>query len=118
MSRLPTEESRAPPWWSLQALVYAAAVERFRITARPATPKLAAALLAELDKAGVEVVISPPMPQERRDGLSVADLAVSTLTFVVKAADPETVRAAVRRVYHLLGGKEADIEVEPEPDES
>jgi hypothetical protein len=91
-------------------------VGRFRITARPATPKLAAALLAELDKAGVDVVIQPPMPEERSDGLSVADLAVSTLTFVVKAADPETVRAAVRRVIHLFGGREADIEVEAEPE--
>jgi hypothetical protein len=92
-------------------------VGRFRITARPATPKLAAALLAELDKAGVEVVISPPMPEERSEGLSVADLAVSTLTFVVQAVDSETVRAAVRRVHHLFGGTDADIEVEAEPDQ-
>jgi hypothetical protein len=90
---------------------------RFRITARPATPKLAAALLAELDRAGVEVVISPPVPEERRDALSAAALAVSTLTFVVQASDSETVRAAVRRVHHLFGGPEADIEVEDEPDQ-
>jgi hypothetical protein len=97
--------------------VYAAAVARFRITARPATPRLAAALLAELDRAGVEVVISPPIPEEPRDALSPAALAVSTLTFVVQASDPETVHAAVRRVHHLFGGREPDIDVEDESDQ-
>jgi hypothetical protein len=96
-------------------------VGQFRITARPATPRLAAALLAELDKAGVEVVISPPMPDEDDDrrGVigSVADVAVSTLTFVVQAADSEIVRAAVRRVHHLFGDGEPDIEVVEEPDQ-
>jgi hypothetical protein len=91
-------------------------VERFRITARPATPKLAAALLAELDRAGVEVVISPPMPEERRGvAASVAEIAVSTLTFVVQAKDSETVRAAVRRVHHLFGDGEPDIDVAEDP---
>ena len=89
---------------------------RFRITARPATPRLAAALLAELDRAGVEVVISPPMPDERSDAVSaVAEFAVSTLTFVVQASDPEKVRAAVRRVHHLFGDGEPNIDVDEDP---
>jgi hypothetical protein len=94
-------------------------VAQFRITARPATPRLAAALLAELDRAGVEVVIAPPpLPEDSRGAVSaVADLAVSTLTFVVKAADSETVRAAVRRVHHLFGDGEPEIEVEDEADQ-
>jgi hypothetical protein len=93
-------------------------VGRFRITARPATPRLAAALLAELDRAGVEVVISPPVPDEGSDVVSsAADFAVSTLTFVVQASDPETVRAAVRRVHHLFGDGEPDIDVDDEPDQ-
>src|SRR4051794_13633398 len=102
-----------------QPRVYAGAMGRFRITARPATPRLAAALLAELDRAGVEVVISPPMPDAGSDAASavsaVAEFAVSTLTFVVQASDPEKVRAAVRRVHHLFGDGEPDIDVDEEP---
>ena len=56
------------------------------------------------------------MPDEGRN-VSAAALAVSTLTFVVQASDPETVQAAVRRVHHLFGGREPDIEVEDEPEQ-
>jgi hypothetical protein len=58
------------------------------------------------------------MPDERSDAVSsAAAFAVSTLTFVVQASDSETVHAAVRRVHHLFGDGEPDIDVEDEPDQ-
>jgi hypothetical protein len=56
------------------------------------------------------------MSDEGGDAISASALEVSTLTFVVQASDSETVRAAVRRVHHLFPGREADIDVDDEPD--